>query len=502
MIILPDRIRDATIVALEQLAKRKDIPQDALIDLQIAAGVLSYSRHLTTSGTPTIREHCAKAVDWLAVLATDMAQHDVPQAILDELALLQRDARAIAEDAHGHHELQNRFAEFLVAFDRFFVAFSRTAPQASQAVLTALAEQIMAWQVGLNFLAQVPATVEDVVKAHADVQVEDLQTLLRDRMHDASLTISEWTRLSGGFSKETCLFKVEGDKVNAELVMRRDGEANVIKGVDCHEVKQEYPLLKALFELGFPVPEPLLLETDSTVVKGPDFMIVRRVAGKVEGDQFGAEGKVAEAIQRELAKVTARLHDLPPILQLGDSSRELRPELWTMTTADCARDYIGTWYGHYLASPHMPIPAMHSMLNWLLCNVPESDERPAMVHGDIGLHNLLFHEGQLSTVLDWEFAHIGDPAEDLGIIYATMSKTLDWESFLDEYRKAGHRVPSMLRVRYFEIWMYFRNLCIASMALEQFASGRMKQIRFAVFATRFVPHYIERVSTLIQEWND
>ena len=43
------------------------------------------------------------------------------------------------------------------------------------------------------------------------------------------------------------------------------------------------------------------------------------------------------------------------------------------------------------------------------------DAVPGMVHGDYGSQNLLLDTPawEVSTVLDWEFAHDGDPVEDL-----------------------------------------------------------------------------------------
>jgi hypothetical protein len=36
-----------------------------------------------------------------------------------------------------------------------------------------------------------------------------------------------------------------------------------------------------------------------------------------------------------------------------------------------------------------------------------------VVHGDFGPQNVLVHGGRVSALLDWEFAHIGQPVEDL-----------------------------------------------------------------------------------------
>ncbi|GAA1917702.1 phosphotransferase [Nocardioides marmoribigeumensis] len=43
---------------------------------------------------------------------------------------------------------------------------------------------------------------------------------------------------------------------------------------------------------------------------------------------------------------------------------------------------------------------------------------PALVHGDFRLGNLLVAPDGRVAVLDWELAHLGDPAEDLGWLCA------------------------------------------------------------------------------------
>lgn len=46
--------------------------------------------------------------------------------------------------------------------------------------------------------------------------------------------------------------------------------------------------------------------------------------------------------------------------------------------------------------------------------IAEPPMRATLVHGDFRPANFLVVDGELSAVLDWEFAHVGDPAEDLG----------------------------------------------------------------------------------------
>jgi aminoglycoside phosphotransferase (APT) family kinase protein len=46
--------------------------------------------------------------------------------------------------------------------------------------------------------------------------------------------------------------------------------------------------------------------------------------------------------------------------------------------------------------------------------------RPTLVHGDLGGTNLRFTDGRLAGVLDWDEAHLGDPAADLASIAVTV----------------------------------------------------------------------------------
>jgi aminoglycoside phosphotransferase (APT) family kinase protein len=65
----------------------------------------------------------------------------------------------------------------------------------------------------------------------------------------------------------------------------------------------------------------------------------------------------------------------------------------------------------------VPVPAFELALRWLRGHVPAAVE-PALVHGDFRLGNLLVAPDGLVAVLDWELAHLGDPAEDLGWLCA------------------------------------------------------------------------------------
>jgi aminoglycoside phosphotransferase (APT) family kinase protein len=54
---------------------------------------------------------------------------------------------------------------------------------------------------------------------------------------------------------------------------------------------------------------------------------------------------------------------------------------------------------------------------WLENHVPQSVHRTVLLQGDTGPGNFLFEDHRVSAVVDWEWAHYGDPMEDLGNLW-------------------------------------------------------------------------------------
>jgi aminoglycoside phosphotransferase (APT) family kinase protein len=61
-----------------------------------------------------------------------------------------------------------------------------------------------------------------------------------------------------------------------------------------------------------------------------------------------------------------------------------------------------------------PHPAFELALRRLAERLPASPPEPRLVHGDFRNGNLIVGPEGIRAVLDWELAHLGDPAEDLG----------------------------------------------------------------------------------------
>ncbi len=115
----------------------------------------------------------------------------------------------------------------------------------------------------------------------------------------------------------------------------------------------------------------------------------------------------------QMAEELAKIHALPP---------ERLPflEAATIDRLVGELDEVG--------EPH---PAIELGLWWLRENRPPARE-PVVVHGDFRIGNLVVDENGLVGVLDWEFAHLDDPARDLAF-----SLVRAWRFGADDLRLGG-----------------------------------------------------------------
>lgn len=192
------------------------------------------------------------------------------------------------------------------------------------------------------------------------------------------------TRLTGGVSADVHRLDVsQADGGMARVVVRVHGRTHA-----GHDAELEFGLLQALRLGGLPVPQPLLVDSGRSSMSDP-YLVIEFVDGTSAlpaGDEAGHIDLMADLLARIHRFPVARLPALPirtdPLpevfdyLPQGDEWAALRAHLRTLT--DTA--YLGP---------------------------------PVLLHGDFWPQNLLWREGAIAAVLDWEDAAIGDPLSDV-----------------------------------------------------------------------------------------
>src|SRR5919197_1343782 len=207
----------------------------------------------------------------------------------------------------------------------------------------------------------------------------------------------ELVRIPGGASRETWL--VEGDE--GRWVVRRDPRGTV----SLVPIEDEYALIARAAEADVPVPGPLAFEPDGGRFGSPG-LLMAHVAGTSVAPRILRKPEYEQAragLTDQLAEALVRIHSIDPasldgvLPDPGDN-----PALVQIAEWERQLDEIGE-----------PLPAVELGLRWLRANAPAPAE-PRLVHGDFRLGNFIVDESGLAAVIDWELAHLGDPAEDIG----------------------------------------------------------------------------------------
>jgi hypothetical protein len=134
---------------------------------------------------------------------------------------------------------------------------------------------------------------------------------------------------------------------------------------------------------------------------------------------------------------------------------------------------------------------------WLSANAPAAVDRTVLCHGDLGPGNFLFQDGEVTALLDWEFAHLGDPMDDLAWFTIRCSQLTD----LGDLRRELARYADLTgikvdpdRVRYYQLFVLVRMAVACLVALDKRA-GRMDASTY--FA--LLPLLERQMTTLLAE---
>ena len=359
-----------------------------------------------------------------------------------------------------------------------------------------LAHALASWEIPDLREQLASAATNEVIDTTIDAL--KLTAYLQDRFDDSSLFVNDFRALMGGFGKQTFLFSVQGRSLAGEYVIRRDANQPFVDN-DCHRIDIEFQMIRAARAHGFPAPEALWVDTQHALLPGGHFLVMRRAAGKPGGDVFGANGRVPAQLADTLARILAHLHSLPALGELATLNESTNQSLRDAPLEYCVRHYLERWRSLFLNSEHLPSPTILAQFGWLLDNLPELSGHPVLLHGDIGFHNFLFDGDELTAVLDWEFAHLGDPAEDLAYVRNTLADALDWPAFISAYRQAGGREIDKRRLHFFQVWGHLRNACAGNLAAAAFVSGAVSDLKMVLLPHTHVPAFLGAAQALIDQ---
>jgi aminoglycoside phosphotransferase (APT) family kinase protein len=310
---------------------------------------------------------------------------------------------------------------------------------------------------------------DDVNAAHSlAIDRDALEAYFRARYTDCpDIAITGFKQLAGGRSKQTALFTLVGcGHLPEELVVRRDHPV----GVADTTVIAEFPLQTLLFDRGVALPQPHFVEPDKGAIGGA-FLVASQARGTCAGGLF--EPPAEPGISRGLASAVAHLHRQPvgQFLALGPR--------FQVPSIDGYQKSLHSFASIWETTSPPVSAAMRIAIQWLGEHISLVEGHSSLVHRDLGFQNVLSNNGEFVALLDWEFANIGNPAEDLGYLRDSLVDVGLWEDWFSTYKNAGGIDISAEQIDFFAIWSNVRLVSLIAYARHLINSGATEDVQFA-----------------------
>ena len=270
--------------------------------------------------------------------------------------------------------------------------------------------------------------------------------------------------LAGGVSAQVTALELEHpDGRTTKLIVRRHGEVDLKQ--NSHIARDEFSLLQIARSHGLAAPAPVYVDESREILATP-FIVMEFVEGETEFSPPDLPGYLGE-----LASHLARIHRVVSSPELSflprrDKGFGKRPEsLDHSMNEERIRDALeAAW----------PIAALNS---------------PVLLHGDYWPGNILWRDGELAAVIDWEDAATGDPLADLGnsrleILWAFGVDALD--AFTNQYRSLTE--VDVTHLPYWDLCAALRPCSkLTNWGLDDVTEQRMRE-RHALFVTQALEH--------------
>jgi aminoglycoside phosphotransferase (APT) family kinase protein len=329
-----------------------------------------------------------------------------------------------------------------------------------------------------------------------------LEAYVRERLPAAAAAPMEVEQFSGGHSNLTYLLRFGSQ----EFVMRRPPFGPVPPRA--HDMAREYRVLSAVHPVYPLAPRPLLLCEDPGVLGSIFYVMERRRGIVVRHDEPPQLANDPAARRRASAHVIDALAELHRIdVSGGDLATIGKP-------AGFVERQVRGWTERWHGSQTDEVAEMDALADWLAERLPPDPERPAIVHGDYKLDNVMLDDaGRVVAVFDWEMSALGDPLVDVGItlcywVHAAAMSQRDaissvtnregWftrEEILAHY-EAGTGAD-LAGIGFYEVFAVFKLAVVVQQIFYRYRRGQTDDPRFAELDRRVAE--LARLATSLAE---
>ncbi len=268
-------------------------------------------------------------------------------------------------------------------------------------------------------------------------------------------TIASAVRSSVGGSRITWLVDLADDAPPGSVVVRVEGLGS-FTGTEV-TLEREARAFRALALVEIPVPRVIALHPDGSAA------ILERLAGTDDLDLFEPDERAA--VLDHFAAVVAAMHRVDmETIDLPGFDRPATPE-------EHARLDLAMWRRLGDSVPDLD-PLIQYAGTWLHAHAPTTVSRTSFVQGDTGPGNFLADGRIVTGLVDMEFAHLGDPMDDLAWIMMRLHDDAAFESFLESYACHGGAPINEASVSYYRLAVDYRCAVTTSLAVASGGGAR------------------------------
>jgi aminoglycoside phosphotransferase (APT) family kinase protein len=294
-------------------------------------------------------------------------------------------------------------------------------------------------------------------------------------------SVSGVRRVGGGASKEQFFFTLSGEGGDEQFLLRMDPRSAITET----DREREFVLIGAMQGL-VPVPEPVWIDNDATHF--PQAAAILRVVSGVTKPS-GAGIKVSGLGTWLGPDLRGKLKDqfLDHLITIHGYDWDANPlpgfEVPDADPKQAARWSYNYWLELWNVDEGAARPVMALANQWLADNMPDTADL-VVLHGDYRTGNYLFDEdsGEITALLDWELARIGDYHEDLGWVLMEIfgsfdpegpfraSDLFEREEFITEYERRSGRRVNRKTLHYYDVMASWK--CMIIVAANGLAAAR------------------------------
>jgi aminoglycoside phosphotransferase (APT) family kinase protein len=299
---------------------------------------------------------------------------------------------------------------------------------------------------------------------------------------ESELFVKQFTH---GYSNLTYLLSIE----NKEYVLRKPPIGAIKRG---HDMSREFKVQSAVKKEFSKVPK-MFAYTDDAAVLGSEFYIMEKVEGIIlnfkEAKKRDIPANDYKTIANAWLDTFTELHQLDydaiGLTNLG------KPEGYV-------ERQVTNWGKQYLKAATKDVPSAEKVMQWMQENQPKNYQH-CLIHNDYKYDNVVFKDNswkEITAVLDWEMATLGDPLMDLGtsLGYWTLASDHDFikqgipsptifegnpmrsEIVASYAKKSGRDIHNMV---FYYVFGLFKIAVIAQQIYYRYSKGLTSDPRFA-----------------------